>query len=152
MKKILLLLLLFVTLPAFGQNKSLLNLDKQGVAIQGYDPVAFFTQNKPVKGRPEFESKYNGARYLFATAEDKATFDANPAKYEPQFGGFCAYAASQNHTAPVKIEAFQIVNGRLLMQYDLDVQKTFNKDTQGNLQKADKNWPGIVQKEGKQQH
>jgi len=152
MKKIFLLLLLFVTLPAFGQNKTLLNLDKQGVAIQGYDPVAFFTQNKPVKGRPEFESKYNGARYLFATAEDKATFDANPAKYEPQFGGFCAYAASQNHTAPVKIEAFQIVNGRLLMQYDLDVQKTFNKDTQGNLQKADRNWPGIVQKEGKQQH
>ena len=150
MKKIFLFLLLFVTLPAFGQNKSLLNVDKQGVAIQGYDPVAFFTQNKPVKGRPEFESKYNGARYLFATAEDKATFDANPAKYEPQFGGFCAYAASQNHTAPVKIEAFQIVNGRLLMQYDLDVQKTFNKDTQGNLQKADKNWPGIVQKEGKQ--
>jgi len=149
MKKVFLLLLLLASMPAFGQNKTLLNLDRQGIAIQGYDPVAFFTQNRPVKGRPEFESKYNGARYLFASAEDKSTFDANPAKYESQFGGFCAYAASQNHTAPVKIEAFQIVNGRLLMQYDLGVRKEFNKDTQGNLQKADKNWPGLVQKEGK---
>ena len=149
MKRVFLLLLLLISIPAFGQNKTLLNLDKQGIAIQGYDPVAFFTQNRPVKGRPEFESKYNGARYLFASAEDKSTFDSNPAKYEPQFGGFCAYAASQNHTAPVKIEAFQIVNGRLLMQYDLDIRNKFNKDTQGNLQKADKNWPGIVQTEGK---
>lgn len=149
MKKVFLLFLLLASVPAFGQNKTLLNLDRQGIAIQGYDPVAFFTQNRPVKGRPEFASKYNGARYLFASTEDKSTFDANPAKYEPQFGGFCAYAASQNHTAPVKIEAFQIVNGRLLMQYDLGVRKEFNKDTQGNLQKADKNWPGLVQKEGK---
>lgn len=149
MKKVFLLLLLLIATPMFGQNKTLLNLDKQGIAIQGYDPVAFFTQNRPVKGRPEFESKYNGARYLFASAEDKSTFDANPAKYEPQFGGFCAYAASKNRTAPVKIEAFQIVNGRLLMQYDLDIRKEFNKDTQGNLRKADNNWPGIVQKEGK---
>lgn len=149
MKKVFLLLLLLVSVPVFGQNKTLLNLDRQGIAIQGYDPVAFFTQNRPVKGRPEFETKYNGARYLFASADDKSTLDANPAKYEPQFGGFCAYAASQNHTAPVKIEAFQIVNGRLLMQYDLGVRKEFNKDTQGNLQKADKNWPGLVQKEGK---
>jgi YHS domain-containing protein len=148
-KRIFLLFLLLVSIPAFGQNKTLLNLDKQGIAIQGYDPVAFLTQNRPVKGRPEFESKYNGARYLFASAEDKSTFDANPTKYEPQFGGFCAYAASKNRTAPVKIEAFQIVNGRLLMQYDLDIRKEFNKDTQGNLQKADKNWPGLVEKEGK---
>jgi YHS domain-containing protein len=149
MKRVFLFLLLLISVPAFGQNKTLLNLDKQGIAIQGYDPVAFFTQNRPLKGRPEFEIKYNGARYLFASAEDKSTFDANPAKYEPQFGGFCAYAASKNRTAPVKIEAFQIVNGRLLMQYDLDIRKEFNKDAQGNLQKADKNWPGIVQKEGK---
>jgi YHS domain-containing protein len=148
-KRVLLFLLLLISVPAFGQNKTLLNLDKQGIAIQGYDPVAFFTQNRPVKGRPEFESKYNGARYLFDSAEDKSTFDANPAKYEPQFGGFCTYAASKNRTAPVKIEAFQIVNGRLLMQYDLDIRKEFNKDPQGNLEKADKNWPGIVQKEGK---
>ena len=145
MKK-LLVLLLVVSFSAFGQGKSLQNLDKSGIAIQGYDPVAFFTQNRPVKGLPEFESQYHGARYLFASAEDKATFDANPAKYEPQFGGFCAFGVSKGKTVPVKIEAFQIVNGRLLMQYDLDIKKEFNKDTQGNLQKADQNWPGIVAK------
>lgn len=151
MKYFLSFLLLLVAVPAFAQTKSLLNLDKNGIAIQGYDPVAFFTQNRPVKGLPAFESKYKGARYLFASAEDKATFDANPAKYEPQFGGFCAYGASQNHTAPIKIEAFQIVNGRLLMQYDLDVKNEFNKDTQGNLKKADNNWPGLVEKKGQKQ-
>lgn len=148
MKKVFLLLALLAAIPVFAQTKTLLNLDKNGIAIQGYDPVAFFTQNRPVKGDPQFESKYNGARYLFASAEDKSTFDANPAKYEPQFGGFCAYGASEGHTAPVKIEAFQIVNGRLIMQYDLGVKKEFNKDQQGNLQKADRNWPAIVAKEG----
>jgi YHS domain-containing protein len=148
MKKALLFLALFASIPAFAQTKTLLNLDKSGIAIEGYDPVAFFTQNRPVKGNPQFESKYNGARYLFVSAEDKSTFDANPAKYEPQFGGFCAYGVSQGHTAPVKIEAFQIVNGRLIMQYDLSVKKEFNKDQQENLQKADKNWPAIVTKEG----
>ena len=151
MKTMKILFLLFLSLgsiPTFAQTKTLLNLDKNGIAIKGYDPVAFFTQNQPVKGLPEFESKYKGARYLFASAEDKAMFDANPAKYEPQFGGFCAYGASKGHTAPIKIEAWQIVNGRLLMQYDLGVKKDFNKDQEGNLQKADKNWPGIVAKEG----
>lgn len=148
MKMLFVMLLLLGSIPTFAQTRTLLNLDKNGIAIKGYDPVAFFTQNQPIKGRPEFESKYNGAGYLFASAEDKAMFDANPAKYEPQFGGFCAYGASQGHTAPIKIEAWQIVNGRLLMQYDLGVKKDFNKDQQSNLQKADKNWPGIVAKEG----
>jgi YHS domain-containing protein len=149
MKKFFLVVLLISAVPAMAQTKKLLNVDEKGIAIKGYDPVAFFTQNKPVKGKPEFESRYNGARYLFASAEDKAMFDANPAKYEPQFGGFCAYGVSRGHSAPIKVEAFQIVNGRLLMQYDLSVLKDFQKDTDGNLKKADKNWPGVVQKEGK---
>jgi YHS domain-containing protein len=148
MKKVFLFLLLISVIPVFAQTKILVNVDRKGLALQGNDPVTFFTQNRPVKGLAQFESKYNGARYLFASAENKALFDANPAKYEPQFGGFCAYGAAQGHTAPIKIEAWQIVNGRLLMQYDLGVKKDFNKDQQGNLQKADKNWPGIVNKEG----
>ena len=148
MKKVFLFLLLISVIPVFAQTKILVNVDRKGLALQGNDPVTFFTQNRPVKGLAQFESKYNGARYLFASAENKALFDANPAKYEPQFGGFCAYGVAQGHTAPIKIEAWQIVNGRLLMQYDLGVKKDFNKDQQGNLQKADKNWPGIVNKEG----
>lgn len=148
MKRLLALLLLFGVFPVLAQEKILLNVDKTGLAIQGYDPVAFFTQRRPVKGQQQFESRFHGARYWFASAENKATFDASPAKYEPQFGGFCAYAASEGHTAPVKVEAFMVVNGRLLMQYDLDVKKIFEKDPQGRLAKADKNWPSLVQKYG----
>jgi len=147
MKKLIVLVLFLLGIPAFPQMpKTLQNLDKNSVAIQGYDPVAFFTQNKPVKGSAEFQSSYRGATYYFVSTEDKATFDAAPGKYEPQFGGYCAYGVSQGHLAPVKIEAFQIVNGRLLMQYDLDVKGKFNKDQAGSLQKADQNWPGLVEK------
>lgn len=149
MKKLFLVFCFFLGLPLLAQSaKSFRNLDKDGLALQGYDPVAFFTQNKPVKGTPEFQSNDHGAKYFFASAEDKSTFDANPSKYEPQFGGFCAYGVSRGHAAPVKIDAFQIVNGRLLMQYDLGVKDDFNKDAQGNLAKADKNWPSLVEKKG----
>jgi len=146
-KKIAMLVLLLLGFPAFSQvNKSALNLDRNGVAIQGYDAVAFFTQGKPVKGSAKFQSSYKGATYYFASAEDKTAFDGNPAKYEPQFGGFCAYGVSLGHLVPVKIEATQVVDGRLLMQYDLDTKKEFNKDPAGNLAKADKNWPGLAAK------
>jgi len=150
MKKVFVLMLLLWGFPALPQaTKSLLNLDKNGVAIQGYDPVAFFTQNKPVMGNTQFRSTYKGATYFFASADDKAAFDSNPAKYEPQFGGFCAYGVSIGKAVPIKVEAFQIVNGRLLLQYDLDVKDKFNKDQAGNLDKADKNWPGLVDKKGR---
>ena len=150
MKKVMVLLLLLWGFPALPQaTKTLLNLDKNGVAIQGYDPVAFFTQNKTVKGDAKFQSSYKGATYYFASAEDKAVFAAAPAKYEPQFGGFCAYGVANGKTVPIKVETFQVVNGRLLLQYDLDVCDKFNKDQSGNLAKADQNWPGLVEKKGR---
>jgi len=142
-------LMILLALPSLAQAKELNNLDGNGLALQGYDPVGFFTDNRPVKGNQQFQSQYHGATYYFASAEHKAAFDKEPAKYEPQFGGFCAYGASRGKTVPIKIEAWQIVNGRLLMQYDLDVKGKFNTDPQGNLSKADKNWPGLVEKHGK---
>jgi YHS domain-containing protein len=149
LKSLLLALLVFSATATFAETKQLLNLDRNGVAIQGYDPVAFFTDNRPVQGSPQFQSQYQGAKYYFASTEHKAAFDKEPTKYEPQFGGYCAYGASRGNKAPVKIEAWQIVNGRLLMQYDLDIKGEFNKDQQGNLKKADGNWPGLVEKYGK---
>ncbi len=150
MKKLMVIALLLWGIPALPQTtKTLENLDKNGVAIQGYDPVAFFTQNKPVKGNEQFQSAYKGATYYFASAADKAAFDGAPAKYEPQFGGFCAYGVSKGKLVPIDVEAFQIVNGRLLLQYDLDVKDKFNKDPAGNLQKADENWPALVEKKGR---
>ena len=144
-----LLVLLALVMPGLGQTKNLLNVDKNGVALQGYDPVAFFTENKPVKGKTEFRSVYRGATYYFASAEDKARFDKEPAKHEPAYGGFCAYGVSRNKLVEVDPEAFQIVDGRLLLQYSKGVRNEFNKDTQGNLTKANANWPALVEKNGK---
>jgi YHS domain-containing protein len=151
MKRLLLpfSLLLLAAAPVLAQTKTLLNLDKHGLALQGYDPVAFFTQNRPAKGKPEFKSAYKGATYHFATAENKSMFEQNPAKYEPAFGGYCAYGVSRNKLIEIDVEAFQIVNGRLLLQYSKGVRDDFNKDTQGNLAKAEANWPSLVEKKGR---
>src|ERR1700675_3899254 len=126
-------------LSALAAAKDLQNLTRDGVALQGYDPVAFFTDHKPVKGNTQFQSDYHGAKFYFASADHKAAFDKAPAQYEPQFGGYCAYGTSRGKTVPVKIDARQILDGRLLMQYDLDVKGELNKEPQGNLKKADQN-------------
>ena len=141
--------LLAVVFVSTTSAKTLLNVDKSGVGIKGYDPVAYFTDNQPIKGSAQFQSDSNGVTYYFASARNKAAFDANAAKYEPQFGGFCAWAVSQGYTAPIDPNAFQVVNGRLLLQYSLSVRKQFSQDTEGNLRKADANWPAIVEKKGK---
>jgi YHS domain-containing protein len=150
MRKITLCMLLLVLgLPAFAQTKSRLNLDKAGVAILGYDPVAFFTDNKPVMGKPEFPARHNGALYYFASNEHRDLFKGDPVKYEPAFGGYCAYGVSRNKLVEIDVEAFQIVGGRLLLQYSKGVRNDFNKDTKGNLGKAEANWPALVEKKGK---
>ena len=150
MRKLALVLsLLSLTISLFAQTRSLLNLDKHNLAIQGYDPVAYFTDNKPIKGRAEFNSTYSGATYYFASADHKAQFDKEPAKYEPAFGGFCAYGVSRNKLVEIDPEAFQIMDGRLLLQYSKGVRNDFNKDPQGNLAKANSNWPGLVERKAK---
>jgi YHS domain-containing protein len=143
---ILTLILLSVTAQA---QKRLVNTDKQGLALKGHDPVAFFTQGRPVLGDYRYESNYNGTRYRFASAENKKLFDTDPARYVPQFGGFCAYGVSRGYAVDVELDAFQIVDGRLLMQYDKSVRDRFNQDTEGNLKRADANWPKVVEKEGR---
>jgi YHS domain-containing protein len=149
MKKLLLFAVVFASIFASAAGKRLVNVDDNGTAIQGYDPVGFFTAHNPVKGDPKFFSVYNGARYYFASAENKKTFDASPAKYEPQFGGYCAYGTSKGKLVPVEIDAFQVVDGRLLMQKNKDIRDSFNEDTKGNLKLADDKWPGLVEKNGK---
>ena len=151
MRKFLSLLLFipFLATSALAENKSLQNVDKNNLAIQGYDPVAFFTENKAIKGKPEFKSAYEGATYLLASAENKKLFEKEPSKYRPAFGGFCAFGVSRNKLVEIDPEAFQIVDGHLLLQYSKGVRNDFNKDVQGNLAKANQNWPGLVEKKGK---
>jgi YHS domain-containing protein len=150
-RRFLIAVLVVLTTGVLGlaADKSLLNLDKSGVAIQGYDPVAFFTVKGPVKGSVEFTSEYRGAKYLFRSAKNKAAFDAEPAKYEPQFGGYCAFGVSRGKLVEIDVTATQIVDGRLLLQYSPGVRDDFNKDATGNLKKADGNWPKLVEKKGK---
>ncbi|MCK6456401.1 MAG: YHS domain-containing protein [Phycisphaerae bacterium] len=131
------------------RGKFLVNVDKNGVALQGgHDPVAFFTEHKPVKGDPKYQTAYKGAIYYFASAENKAEFERNPAKYEPQFGGFCGYAASIDKISPISVEFFEIINGRLVLQHNKKAWELWQKDVPGNLVKAERNWPGLVKRNG----
>jgi YHS domain-containing protein len=131
-------------------TKFLVNVDKDGVALQGgHDPVAFFTDGKPVKGDPRFATAYKGAIYHFASAEHKAMFERDPAKYEPQFGGYCGYAASINKVSPIDVTYFEILDGRLVLQHNAKAWKLWHEDVPGNLEKADGNWPGLVASNGR---
>lgn len=129
-------------------NKVLVLKNKDGAAILGYDAVAYFTDNKPAKGNPKFQSEYEGAKYYFASAEHKALFDANPAKYTPAYGGYCGYAASTDRLSPISPEWFQIIDGRLILQHNKKATDKFNADQKGNIVKADQNWPGLVVRNG----
>jgi YHS domain-containing protein len=132
------------------EGKYFNNLNSGGVIIEGYDPVSFFTDNKPVKGDPKFQFSYEDAIYYFASPEHLDLFTANPEKYKVQFGGWCAYAVSLGRVAPIDVNTFSIVNDRLVIQHNQRAVDGWNKDVQGNLAKADKYWPGVTAGGGKQ--
>jgi hypothetical protein len=114
-----------------------------GTALKGYDPVAYFAQNQAVKGSPQFSYDWMNAKWLFATAENRDKFKASPEQYAPQYGGYCAYAVSQGRTAPIDPDAWRIVDGKLYLNYSKGVQKKWEQDRAGYIQKADQNWPGL---------
>lgn len=113
-------------------------------AIRGYDPVAYFSEGKPVQGLPEFSHEWNGAQWLFASADNLQRFKQDPERYAPQYGGYCAYAVANGSTATTEPEAWTIVDDRLYLNYSLGVRKTWVKDVPGNIKKADNNWPGVL--------
>jgi YHS domain-containing protein len=122
---------------------------EQGVAIQGYDPVAYFTQNKAVKGKKEFALTNGDILYYFSSAGNKAMFAKEPQKYEPQYGGWCAYAmGASGEKVTIDPETFKIVNGKLYLFYNSFFNNTlpkWNKDETNLRMHADKNWSGIFQ-------
>lgn len=124
--------------------RTLLNVDRSGLAIAGYDPTAYFIDGKPMKGDPALARTYQGATYYFVDAEHKNAFEQDPAKFVPAFGGFCGYAASINKVSEVNPTLWQIIDGRLVLQHTDEAFRLFNKDAAGNLVKADRNWPGLV--------
>lgn len=147
MKKLFPVIVTFLAAIRIAAAAEALNVDEHGLALQGYDPVGYFTDNKPVKGDSRFTASYKGGTYQFASAAHKKTFENNPAKYAPQFGGFCGYAASINKLAPIEVEYFQVLHGRLILQHNEKAWKLWHEDVEGNLKKADANWPRLSQQQ-----
>ncbi|MBN9671565.1 YHS domain-containing (seleno)protein [Roseibium aggregatum] len=119
---------------------------KSGAAIGGTDPVAYFTEGKPVAGTDEFTAKYDDVTWKFSSAENRDKFLAEPAKYAPQYGGFCAFGAAMGFKVPVVPEAWSIVDGKLYLNNSLKVQERFETDVPGFINKATLNWEIIKDK------
>ncbi|GLP95567.1 YHS domain-containing (seleno)protein [Paraferrimonas sedimenticola] len=113
---------------------------EEGVANRGYDVVAYFTDGEPTLGDAAFTSQYQGVQWRFANAQHKAMFDAEPAKYAPEYGGYCAYAMSRGFVVSTDPQAWEIYNDKLYLNYSLGVRETWRKDKEGYVEKADANW------------
>jgi len=115
-----------------------------GVAIEGADPVAYFEAGKAMLGSEEYAYEWGNATWYFSSAENRDLFAANPQKYAPQYGGFCAWALGQGEIQGIDPNAWTIVDGKLYLNYNQSVRRTWERDIQGNITKANKNWPGIL--------
>lgn len=141
----------FVALPqqalAYDETSTFeLNVDAQGVGIKGHDPVAYFTAGQPTKGQIQFSVSHRGATYWFATAANRDAFKANPDKFAPQYGGFCAMGVALDKKLDGDPNAWKIVDNKLYLNVNKDVQKKWLEDVPGNLVKATASWPDIKHK------
>lgn len=116
-----------------------------GTAIDGTDAVAYFTEGRPVAGSPDITYEWNGAEWRFSSTENRAKFVANPERFAPQYGGFCAWAMAQGKQAPTEPEAWRIVDGKLYLNYNKSIQERWVADIPGNIAAADRNWPSFTQ-------
>ncbi|HUS28799.1 MAG TPA: YHS domain-containing (seleno)protein [Kofleriaceae bacterium] len=129
--------------------KILVNVDDSGVGLGGNDPVAYSKANAAVAGDASMTSSFGGASYQFSSTDNKSAFDADPKRSAPQYGGYCAFAASQNRLSESDPAIFTIHDGQLLVFTNEDFREQFMKDPAGNKAKADQNWPGLVEQYGK---
>ena len=114
------------------------------LAVEGHDPVAYFTEGRPVKGERAFSTEYSGATFRFASQANLDTFLADPVRYAPHYGGYCAWAVSQGHTAKGDADHWKIVDGKLYLNYNKSVQETWEEDIPGFITLADGNWPTVL--------
>ena len=141
---------LFSLLGVISSAATIVNADSHSnIALQAYDPVAFFTDHKPVKGSPFIPAEHAGNTYLFASEEHKAEFLRQPDKYLPAYGGYCTFGVSIGKLLPVEIDTWEIIDGRLVLQFSQEIKKMFAEDKAGNLRKAAANWPKLVAQETK---
>ncbi|WP_395645819.1 YHS domain-containing (seleno)protein [Terricaulis sp.] len=135
----------FVSAPAaFADQAPVHTGILSNVAVGGYDPVAYFTDGRPVRGNAQFSTTYQNYEYRFASAEHLAAFRANPARYLPQYGGYCAWAVAQGYTAPGNPNNWRVVDGKLYLNYDDTVQRRWEANIPGFIASANRNWPAVL--------
>lgn len=130
--------------PAAAQQAPVHTGLLSNVAVGGYDPVAYFTDGRPVRGSAEFRTIHQGFEYRFASAAHLAAFRANPARYLPQYGGYCAWAVSQGYTAAGNPRNWRIVDGKLYLNYNSEIQQRWERDIPGFIRDGDANWPSVL--------
>jgi YHS domain-containing protein len=117
--------------------------EKDGAAIRGHDPVAYFKVGKPVQGSAEHRFEHKGSTFHFASKANRDAFAAAPERYAPQYGGYCAFGMSGGYKAAIDPAAFTVREGKLYLNYNRDVQKQWSADIPGHVTKADRNWPAV---------
>jgi len=130
--------------PAYADQAPVYTGLLSRVAVSGYDPVAYFTDGRPVRGTTQFRMTYQGYEYRFASAEHLAAFRASPARYSPQYGGYCAWAVSQGYTASADPTNWRIVDGKLYLNYNDEIQRRWEQDIPGHIREANANWPEVL--------
>ena len=131
--------------PALAANSGIYTADGK-TAIKGADPVAYFTQGRAVYGKAQFTHRWKGVEWRFASAANRDKFKANPEKYAPKYGGYCAYAVSYGSLAKIEPEAWKIVDGKLYLNFDKSIQRRWERDQTKHIARADGNWPGVLKK------
>jgi hypothetical protein len=126
----------------FTAHTGLVNTD-DGVAIKGYDPVAYFTEGRPVPGDPAVTGSFDGATWRFTSPEHRDAFLAHPTRYEPEYGGFCAYGAALGHKTDIDPAAFSIIGGRLYLNASLEIRTVWRNELLAAIARADRNWPAV---------
>ncbi len=142
----LLLLVLLALLPVMALAIDPVNKTPAGVALKGYDPVAYFAEGKPVKGLSEFQHEWMGAKWFFSSGANRELFIANPMKYAPQYGGFCAYAVSKGRIADISPNSWKIVEDKLYLNNGWLADKLWKRNISENIDKGDRNWPQLLAK------
>jgi YHS domain-containing protein len=132
---------LILSTGVFAQEGTFYSAD--GVAIKGYDPVSYFTEGRAVKGTDGYVFQWSGSQWKFSSQANLDSFKANPEKYAPQYGGWCAYGCSESHKSPTDPNAFTIVNNRLYLNYSIKVKELWIKDTTTRIKSADNYWKSL---------
>jgi len=130
--------------PINTLEKGLFGFKESGVAIRGYDTVAYWTENRPVEGDENIISDYMGATWRFASADNKALFDADPEKYAPQYGGYCAYGVAKDGLVKIEPENFTLLDDKLYLNYDDGVQGLWEADIPDFIRQADDKFEGLL--------